>query len=158
MSFLGRYSVPLMYIHAFREQLVEYLRFYKVDADVGNCEDVLRHKKYILEPEWFRIAGIPLVRLVQKPGEYVVTFPKGYHFGVNLGINFNEAVNVATPESWIDWGKFATVCTCELVCFLFFLFVFHEGYCNPSMYKSYNCLQLVIVTVPFKEHVTSYYL
>jgi [histone H3]-trimethyl-L-lysine9/36 demethylase len=76
------------------------------------CEDNLRHKAYLLHPDWFRKRGIPLVRIVQRPGDYVVTFPQGYHFGFNVGYNTNEARNYATPR-WINWGKVsATKCTC----------------------------------------------
>lgn len=101
-----------MYVAKFRKFLLAYLKL-NGDENVDKCEDVLRHKKYILHPDWFRMHGIPLVRLIQYPGEYVVTFPQGYHFGINLGINMNEAINVGTV-SWIDWGKVCSSrCTCR---------------------------------------------
>ena len=38
-------------------------------------------------------AGITVFRTVQKPGEIIVTIPKGYHSGFSLGKNVGEAVN-----------------------------------------------------------------
>lgn len=102
---------------------------------VKTCANILRHKTFLPHPDWFKMHGIPLVKIVQKPGEYIVTFPKGYHFGVNLGFCINEAVNVAIP-SWINWGKVAgPKCSCpeELVIFMNF---FHScDKFNQLLYK-----------------------
>ena len=42
------------------------------------------------------LAGIPVYRTVQNPGEFVVTFPRAYHSGFSNGFCIGEAVNFAT--------------------------------------------------------------
>ena len=56
--------------------------------------------------------NIRVNRLVHNEGEFVITFPYGYHSGYNLGYNCAESVNFAT-ESWLDYGRVARKCNCE---------------------------------------------
>ena len=55
--------------------------------------------------------GIPFGRVTQEAGEFMVTFPYGYHSGFNHGFNCAEAINFATAR-WIDYGKAASQCSC----------------------------------------------
>jgi histone demethylase JARID1 len=48
--------------------------------------------------------GIPIYRIHQQPGEFVVTFPRSYHAGFNQGFNLAEAVNFATPD-WLEKSR-----------------------------------------------------
>jgi hypothetical protein len=48
---------------------------------------------------------------VQHAGEFVITYPRGYHAGFNLGLNCAESVNFAL-DSWLDEGRKAAVCKC----------------------------------------------
>ncbi|CAB1314282.1 unnamed protein product, partial [Coregonus sp. 'balchen'] len=45
--------------------------------------------------------------VTQEEGEFMVTFPYGYHAGFNHGFNCAESTNFATLR-WIDYGKMAT--------------------------------------------------
>lgn len=55
--------------------------------------------------------NIPVQKCVQQPGEFMITFPFGYHQGYNLDFNCAESVNFAL-DSWIEIGKKAKSCTC----------------------------------------------
>jgi hypothetical protein len=55
--------------------------------------------------------NIRVNRLVHHEGEFVITFPYGYHSGFNLGYNCAESVNFAL-ESWLEYGKVAKKCNC----------------------------------------------
>lgn len=56
--------------------------------------------------------GITVNKLVHYEGEFVITYPYGYHSGFNLGYNCAESVNFAT-EKWLDYGRVAKKCNCE---------------------------------------------
>ncbi|XP_045673811.1 lysine-specific demethylase 4D [Phyllostomus hastatus] len=75
------------------------------------CEAFLRHKVALISPSVLKENGIPFGRITQKAGEFMVTFPYGYHAGFNHGFNCAEAINFATPR-WIDYGKVASQCSC----------------------------------------------
>uniref|UniRef100_A0ACD5WS05 Uncharacterized protein n=1 Tax=Avena sativa TaxID=4498 RepID=A0ACD5WS05_AVESA len=69
---------------------------------------VLGEKTTLMSPEVIVSAGLPCCRLVQYPGEFVVTFPRAYHVGFSHGFNCGEAANFATPQ-WLKFAKEAAV-------------------------------------------------
>ncbi|XP_063933743.1 lysine-specific demethylase 5C-like [Zophobas morio] len=66
--------------------------------------DLLCHLTTMIHPNVLMQQGIPVYRIEQNPGEFVITFPRAYHAGFNQGFNFAEAVNF-TPADWIPWGR-----------------------------------------------------
>ncbi|XP_076871258.1 lysine-specific demethylase 4A [Brachyhypopomus gauderio] len=77
-----------------------------------SCEAFLRHKMTLISPSILRKYGIPLQKVIQEAGEFMVTFPFAYHAGFNHGFNCAESTNFAT-QRWIDYGKQATLCSCR---------------------------------------------
>jgi hypothetical protein len=77
----------------------------------SRCPQFLRHKSYLASPMTLGKASCRPNTLVQNAGEFVITFPRGYHAGFNLGFNCAESVNFAL-ESWIDLGRKAQACNC----------------------------------------------
>ncbi|XP_059123209.1 lysine-specific demethylase 4D-like [Peromyscus eremicus] len=75
------------------------------------CQAFLRHKVALISPTVLKENGIPFGRMTQEAGEFMVTFPYGYHAGFNHGFNCAEAINFATPR-WINYGKVASQCSC----------------------------------------------
>ncbi|XP_062216779.1 probable lysine-specific demethylase SE14 [Phragmites australis] len=69
---------------------------------------VLGEKTTLMSPEVLISCGVPCCRLVQYPGEFVVTFPRAYHVGFSHGFNCGEAANFATPQ-WLKFAKEAAV-------------------------------------------------
>uniref|UniRef100_A0A673IET5 [histone H3]-trimethyl-L-lysine(9) demethylase n=1 Tax=Sinocyclocheilus rhinocerous TaxID=307959 RepID=A0A673IET5_9TELE len=69
-----------------------------------NCEAFLRHKMTLISPSILKKYGIPFEKITQEAGEFMVTFPYGYHAGFNHGFNCAESTNFATRR-WIDYGK-----------------------------------------------------
>ncbi|CAB1412959.1 unnamed protein product, partial [Pleuronectes platessa] len=76
------------------------------------CDAFLRHKMTLLSPSILKKYSIPFDRITQNEGEFMITFPYGYHAGFNHGFNCAESTNFATLR-WVDYGKMATQCTCR---------------------------------------------
>ncbi|KKK24596.1 jumonji family transcription factor [Aspergillus rambellii] len=82
-------------------------------SDAKNCDQFLRHKTYLVSPNLLKSQyGITVNKMVHYEGEFVITYPYGYHSGYNLGYNCAESVNFAT-EKWLDYGRVAKKCNCE---------------------------------------------
>nr|XP_048706718.1 lysine-specific demethylase 4C isoform X11 [Caretta caretta] len=70
------------------------------------CDAFLRHKMTLISPSILKKYGIPFDKITQEAGEFMITFPYGYHAGFNHGFNCAESTNFATIR-WIDYGKVA---------------------------------------------------
>ena len=82
-------------------------------GDAKNCDQFLRHKTYLISPDVLQKQyNVKVNKLVHYEGEFVITYPYGYHSGYNLGYNCAESVNFAT-ESWLEYGRIARKCNCE---------------------------------------------
>lgn len=100
------YSIPGNYAFAFEE--VIRTEGYGGDVDQLAALKLLGEKTTLLSPEVVVASGIPCCRLVQNPGEFVVTFPRAYHVGFSHGFNCGEAANFGTPQ-WLGIAKEAAV-------------------------------------------------
>ncbi|KAF3931781.1 hypothetical protein ABW19_dt0204859 [Dactylella cylindrospora] len=80
--------------------------------EAKKCDQFLRHKTFLASPSFLENHyNIKVNKLVHHEGEFVITFPFGYHAGFNLGYNCAESVNFAT-ESWLEYGRSAKKCEC----------------------------------------------
>ncbi|CAG0897430.1 unnamed protein product [Cyprideis torosa] len=66
--------------------------------------DLLHQLVTIMNPNLLQAKGVPIVRCMQRAGEFVITFPRSYHGGFNQGYNFAEAVNFS-PSDWLPMGR-----------------------------------------------------
>lgn len=81
-------------------------------TDAKACDQFLRHKAFLISPTHLQQHyNIKVNKCLSYPGEFVVTYPYGYHSGYNLGYNCAEAVNFAL-DSWLPMGKIAKKCEC----------------------------------------------
>ncbi|XP_065872934.1 lysine-specific demethylase ELF6 [Euphorbia lathyris] len=100
------YSVPGDYAFTFEEVIRS--EAYGGSIDRLAALSMLGEKTTLLSPETVVSSGIPCCRLVQNPGDFVVTFPRAYHVGFSHGFNCGEAANFATPQ-WLKVAKEAAV-------------------------------------------------
>ncbi|XP_001948997.1 probable lysine-specific demethylase 4B [Acyrthosiphon pisum] len=100
------YAIPPEYGEIF-EKLLDQI----YPAETSRCQAYVRHKTIVLSPDFLKKHSIPFNTITQEPGEFMVTFPFGYHAGFNQGYNIAEAINFATPR-WVEYGKKTTYCQC----------------------------------------------
>ncbi|XP_027329808.1 lysine-specific demethylase 5B isoform X2 [Abrus precatorius] len=67
--------------------------------------DLLFQLVTMLNPSVLQENGVPVYSILQEPGNFVITFPRSYHGGFNLGLNCAEAVNFA-PADWLPHGAY----------------------------------------------------
>ncbi|XP_050420976.1 lysine-specific demethylase 4C-like [Adelges cooleyi] len=84
--------------------------FFQTDAAI--CPAFLRHKMTIISPHVLKQYSIPFNKITQEKGEFMITFPYGYHAGFNHGFNMAESTNFASPR-WVEYGKRASQCRCH---------------------------------------------
>ncbi|XP_046364115.2 uncharacterized protein LOC124140527 [Haliotis rufescens] len=76
------------------------------------CPAFLRHKMTLISPHILKQYSIPYNKITQEAGEFMITFPYGYHSGYNHGFNCAESTNFAT-ERWVEYGKRCLQCVCR---------------------------------------------
>ncbi|XP_077190182.1 lysine-specific demethylase 4A [Paroedura picta] len=98
-----------------------------------SCEAFLRHKMTLISPSILKKYGIPFDKVTQEAGEFMITFPYGYHAGFNHGFNCAESTNFATLR-WIEYGKQSILCSCRKDMVKISMDVFVRKY-QPDRYK-----------------------
>ncbi|CAI5777360.1 lysine-specific demethylase 4A [Podarcis lilfordi] len=98
-----------------------------------SCEAFLRHKMTLISPSILKKYGIPFDKVTQEAGEFMITFPYGYHAGFNHGFNCAESTNFATLR-WIEYGKQSVLCSCRKDMVKISMDVFVRKY-QPERYK-----------------------
>ncbi|KIR40170.1 specific transcriptional repressor [Cryptococcus deuterogattii 99/473] len=100
------YAIPQQQAERFERILQGYF-----PEDARNCDQFLRHKSFAVSPYRLANDGMRVNMLVHNQGEFVITYPRGYHAGFNMGFNCAESVNFAL-DSWVELGRRAKACKC----------------------------------------------
>lgn len=94
----------------------EHQRFYALMKDIFSedykqCHEFLRHKTFLASPQFLAKHGITCNRIVHNQGEFMITYPYGYHAGFNFGYNLAESVNFALDD-WFPFAEKTHKCEC----------------------------------------------
>lgn len=92
-------------------KVVQLLRN-KFPDQLSECACFERHKFILPTPKFFNDNGIKFKKIVQEPGEYVITVSRAFHWGYNRGNSIAEASNFGSP-GWITNGNDSTCCKCK---------------------------------------------
>ncbi|KAF5366194.1 hypothetical protein D9758_005697 [Tetrapyrgos nigripes] len=100
------YAIPQQQANRLEQTMRSYF-----PKDTSQCSQFLRHKSFLASPTLLAKSSCKPNHLVQHAGEFVITYPRGYHAGFNLGFNCAESVNFALT-SWLEIGRVAKACEC----------------------------------------------
>jgi hypothetical protein len=73
----------------------------------------LMDKNTMISPFQLQRFEVPVFRVVQEAGTFVVTFPRAYHSGFSCGFNVGEAVNFGC-DNWWQFAESASDLYCHL--------------------------------------------
>ncbi|KAK7438038.1 hypothetical protein VKT23_018205 [Stygiomarasmius scandens] len=100
------YAIPQQQANRLEQTMRSYF-----PKDTSQCPQFLRHKSFLASPTLLAKSSCKPNHVVQHEGEFIITYPRGYHAGFNLGFNCAESVNFALT-SWLELGRVAKACEC----------------------------------------------
>lgn len=100
------YSIPQRQNGKFYDLMKEIF-----GEDYKNCPEFLRHKTFLASPLFLAKNGIQCNSVVHNQGEFMITYPYGYHAGFNYGYNLAESVNFALDD-WFEYAEKTQKCEC----------------------------------------------
>ena len=94
----------------------QHEEFYALMVDLFHdefkqCSEFLRHKTFMVSPAYLEKHGIRVNHTIHREGEFIITYPYGYHAGFNYDYNLAESVNFALDD-WFEFGKRTKKCEC----------------------------------------------
>lgn len=94
----------------------QHKEFYALMVDLfrdefKQCREFLRHKTFMVSPAYLEKHGIKVNHTIHREGEFMITYPYGYHAGFNYDYNLAESVNFALDD-WFEFGKRTKKCEC----------------------------------------------
>ncbi|PNY04674.1 lysine-specific demethylase 5D-like protein [Trifolium pratense] len=103
------YGVPSYAASQFEKTVLNHVYCNKALKEHGEngAFQFLAQKTSMFPPNVLLQQDVPVYKAVQKPGEFVITFPRSYHAGFSHGFNCGEAVNFAIGD-WFPLGAAAS--------------------------------------------------
>ncbi|XP_062098557.1 lysine-specific demethylase JMJ13-like [Humulus lupulus] len=93
------YGVPADFASRFENAVLNHV----YNGEEVGVSKLLAEKTTMFPPSVLLQNNVPVYKAIQKPGEFVITFPKAYHSGFSHGFNCGEAVNFAIGD-WFPFG------------------------------------------------------
>ncbi|KAJ6836293.1 lysine-specific demethylase JMJ706-like isoform X7 [Iris pallida] len=108
-AFKTWYGIPGHAAPVFEKVVQEHVYNQEILSSEGvdAAFDVLLGKTTMFPPNILLEHNVPVYKAVQKPGEFIITFPRAYHAGFSHGFNCGEAVNFAIGD-WFSLGAVAS--------------------------------------------------
>ncbi|KAH1139021.1 hypothetical protein AAZX31_10G181500 [Glycine max] len=104
------YGVPGHAASQFEKTVLQHVYCNKIITKHGEdgAFKFLAQKTTMFPPNVILQHDVAVYKAVQKPGEFIITFPRAYHAGFSHGFNCGEAVNFANGD-WFSLGAAASM-------------------------------------------------
>ncbi|XP_057746170.1 lysine-specific demethylase JMJ13-like [Arachis stenosperma] len=150
------YGVPAHAASQFENVVLHHVYNHKIMSKHGEDEafQLLAHKTTMFPPNILLQHGVAVYKAVQKPGEFVISFPRAYHAGFSHGFNCGEAVNFAIGD-WIPMGAIASTRYAYLK--MLPIIPFEELLCKEAMqfYKSSKVRGSMSKNIDFQSYLAT---
>ncbi|KAL1324457.1 hypothetical protein AAHE18_13G091300 [Arachis hypogaea] len=150
------YGVPAHAASQFENVVLHRVYNHKIMSKHGEDEafQLLAHKTTMFPPNILLQHGVAVYKAVQKPGEFVISFPRAYHAGFSHGFNCGEAVNFAIGD-WIPMGAIASTRYAYLT--MLPIIPFEELLCKEAMqfYKSSKVRGSMSKNIDFQSYLAT---
>lgn len=94
-----RYGIPDEHSEQFREAMLVLAPRFCRDKKIWLSSDTV-----MIPPPLLIAEGVSLSRVVQKPGQFIVVFPKAFTSSISTGYLVSESVYFA-QASWLDSAR-----------------------------------------------------
>jgi len=86
-----------------RHDMERIARKFILPKHVCRNEDHLRKQTSMFSPDLLVQHGLSVCRTIQRPGDFIITWPGAFHSGFSHGCSVSESVNFALAD-WLPWG------------------------------------------------------
>ncbi|RZK47891.1 MAG: hypothetical protein EOO99_12015 [Pedobacter sp.] len=94
------------------DRIIQYMEKIFIE-EFEKCKEAYRHKDFFIDPSHLKMIfpDLKIFRIIQQPGDYVITGPGVYHQGFNQGFNLAYAVNIGI-SIWLPLLQKVKPCLC----------------------------------------------
>uniref|UniRef100_A0A0R0J5F2 JmjC domain-containing protein n=1 Tax=Glycine max TaxID=3847 RepID=A0A0R0J5F2_SOYBN len=148
------YGVPGYAASQFEKTVLQHVYSNKILTKHGDdgAFKFLAQKTTMFPPNVMLQHDVAVYKAVQKPGEFIITFPRAYHAGFSHGFNCGEAVNFANG----DWFQLRAAASRRYAHLRRMPLIPYEELLSKEAMQVYKSSRVRTIILPFLHLMQSY--